>query len=235
MKALPVNCIDMSREELHALTEAVDRSNLAEEVREKITSVFRTIEYLLQVIEDKSVSIRRLIQMIFGGSTESSKNILEKARHEEESPEGSADCLPQDTGKKRKKPVKGHGRNSSSAYTGAERVSVSHSILKSGSPCPLCPKGKVYGVKTPGTVLRFVGRAPVEATVYELEKLRCNLCGEIFTAGLPEDAGEKKYDEKGGAMIALLKYGSGFPFHRLEKLQSSLGMVYLFQPQRNGK
>jgi transposase len=73
-------------------------------------------------------------------------------------------------------------------------------------------------------VLRFVGRAPVEATVYELEKLRCNLCGEIFTAGLPEDAGEKKYDEKGGAMIALLKYGSGFPFHRLEKLQSSLGI-----------
>jgi transposase len=162
--------------------------------------------------------------MIFGGSTESSKNILEKARHEEESPEGSADCLPQDTGKKGKKPVKGHGRNSSSSYTGAERVSVSHSILKSGSPCPLCPKGKVYGVKTPGTVLRFVGRAPVEATVYELEKLRCNLCGEIFTAGLPESAGEKKYDEKGGAMIALLKYGSGFPFYRLEKLQSSLGI-----------
>jgi hypothetical protein len=69
-----------------------------------------------------------------------------------------------------------------------------------------------------------VGRAPLEGTVYELEKLRCNLCGKIFTALVPEEAGKDKYDETACAMVALLKYGSGLPFNRLETLQDSLGI-----------
>ena len=39
------------------------------------------------------------------------------------------------------------------------------------------------------------GQAPIEATVYALEKLRCNLCGETFTAVAPEGVGEEKYDQ----------------------------------------
>ena len=68
-----------------------------------------------------------------------------------------------------------------------------------------------------------MGRAPLEATVYELDKWRCNLCGKVFTAPLPEEAGKEKYDETAGAMVALLKYGGGLPFHRLENLQETLG------------
>jgi hypothetical protein len=69
-----------------------------------------------------------------------------------------------------------------------------------------------------------VGQAPIAATVYELERLRCNLCGEIFEAAAPASVGEKKYDETAAAMIALLKYGSGVPFYRLEGLEASLGI-----------
>jgi len=36
--------------------------------------------------------------------------------------------------------------------------------------------------------------------------------------------GEKKYDETAAAMIALLRYGSGVPFYRLEGLEGSLGI-----------
>jgi transposase len=32
------------------------------------------------------------------------------------------------------------------------------------------------------------------------------------------------FDEASGAMIALLKYGSGLPFNRIEQLQGSLGV-----------
>jgi hypothetical protein len=64
----------------------------------------------------------------------------------------------------------------------------------------------------------------LEATVYETEKLRCNLCGEIFTAQVPEGTGKDKYDETAGSMVALLKYGSGLPFNRMEKLHESLGV-----------
>ena len=38
-------------------------------------------------------------------------------------------------------------------------------------------------------MLRIVGQAPLGATRYELDKLRCNLCGDVFTAPPPEQAG----------------------------------------------
>jgi transposase len=82
----------------------------------------------------------------------------------------------------------------------------------------------VYRQKEPATLVRFVGHAPLEATVFEMERLRCNACGEVFTADEPKTAGADKYDETAVAMIALLKYGTGVPFKRLEKLQEHLGM-----------
>jgi len=69
-----------------------------------------------------------------------------------------------------------------------------------------------------------VGQAPLAATVYELAKLRCNLCLEVFTAPAPEGVGSQKYDAGCASMIALLKYGSGVPFHRLQGLQGCLGI-----------
>jgi transposase len=60
--------------------------------------------------------------------------------------------------------------------------------------------------------------------VYELEKLRCNLCGEVFTAEVPEGVGREKYDATAASMMALLRYGSGFPWNRLEGLEGSLGI-----------
>src|SRR5208282_3014957 len=121
-------------------------------------------------------------------------------------------------------PVKGHGRNGASSYTGAQKVAVEHPTLHTGDPCPGCEKGKVYPQKEPKTLVRIVGQAPLAATVYELDRLRCNLCGEVFTAPEPEGIGPEKYDETTAAMIALLKYGSGMPFYRLEKLEQALGI-----------
>ena len=59
----------------------------------------------------------------------------------------------------------------------------------------------------------IAGRAPLAETVYELERLRCNACGQVFTAEEPECVGPEKYDETASAMIAQLKYGSGIPFN----------------------
>lgn len=118
----------------------------------------------------------------------------------------------------------GHGRNRAAAFTGANKVTLAHATLHSGDPCPECHRGKVYRQKEPATLVRFVGHAPLEATVFEMERLRCNACGAVFTAAEPEDAGADKYDETAVAMIALLKYGTGVPFKRLERLQEHLGM-----------
>jgi hypothetical protein len=48
--------------------------------------------------------------------------------------------------------------------------------------------------------------------------------GQIFTAEEPANAGAEKYDATAIAMIALLKYGTGVPFKRLERLEGQLGM-----------
>ena len=54
---------------------------------------------------------------------------------------------------------------------------MAHDTLKVKDLCPDCGKGKLYELESPGVLLRVVGQAPLQATVYELEKLRCNLCG----------------------------------------------------------
>ncbi len=121
-------------------------------------------------------------------------------------------------------PPKGHGRNGVTAYTSAKKMAVPHPTLHAGEACPGCQIGKVYPQKEPRTLVRILGQAPLAATVYELDRLRCNLCGEVFTAPEPEGIGSEKYDETTAAMIALLKYGSGMPFYRLEKLEGLLGI-----------
>jgi transposase len=118
----------------------------------------------------------------------------------------------------------GHGRNAASAFTGAEKVSVQHAQLKPGDPCPECREGRVYRQKEPKTLIRIVGQAPVKATVFEMERLRCNACCQLFTAEEPPSIGSDKYDTTAVAMIALLKYGTGMPFNRMERLETQLGI-----------
>jgi transposase len=121
-------------------------------------------------------------------------------------------------------PPPGHGRNGAEAFSGARRVEIKHQTLTHGDRCPECGQGNVYGQKEPKVLVRVTGQAPLAATVYSLERLRCGACGQVFTAQEPEGVGEDKYDASAAAMIAQLKYGSGTPFHRLEQLEKQLGI-----------
>lgn len=121
--------------------------------------------------------------------------------------------------------IKGHGRNGAERYPGARRVKLSVSSLRPGDKCSDCEVGTVYDMARPGVVIRFTGQSPVLPTIYELEKLRCNLCGRIFTAQAPpEVARAEKYDATAVSMVALMKYGIGVPFHRLDGFQEKLNV-----------
>ena len=74
-------------------------------------------------------------------------------------------------------PQPGHGRNGAKAFGGARTVDVAHQDLTHGDRCPGCGKGNVYGQKEPKVLVRIVGQAPLAATVYSLERLRCGACG----------------------------------------------------------
>ena len=118
----------------------------------------------------------------------------------------------------------GHGRTPAAAYEGAEQVAVTHPELTHGTRCPDCQSGNVYHQAEPRPLVRIIGQAPLKATVYELERLRCGACGQVFVAPEPEGVGPEKFDETAGAMIAQLKYGSGTPFARIETLEKCLGI-----------
>ena len=119
----------------------------------------------------------------------------------------------------------GHGRNGAEAFREAKKVEIAHPKLKHGDRCPGCGQGNVYRQKKARTLVRIVGQAPLEATLYALERLRCNACGEVYTAEAPEGVGPERYDETAAAMIAQLKYGSGTPFYRLAHLERHLGIL----------
>lgn len=117
-----------------------------------------------------------------------------------------------------------NGRNGADAYTSATRVSIElHAALKPGCNCPSCLKGKLSKQK-PRTLVRIKGMAPLTATVYERECVRCNLCGEVFTAEAPPEVGPEKYDASVSSMIAILKFGYGIPYDRLGRMQKVLGI-----------
>ncbi len=118
----------------------------------------------------------------------------------------------------------GHGRNGAGAFINSRKIAIAHAKLKHGDRCPECERGNVYGQKEPKILVRIVGQAPLAATVYSLERLRCGACGQVFTAQEPEGVGPEKYDETAAAMIAQLKYGSGTPFYRLEQLEGQMGI-----------
>jgi len=209
--------IEVNLEEWEALLERARKEPLDEKGYEKLQAALRAFRLLTDLIGEKNTTISRLRALLSKPSTEKTSKVLEQAGIKappKNSPPANAPGPP--------KP--GHGRNGAQAYGGARRIKIAHASLKPGNRCPECQKGKVYEQKEPALRIRVVGQAPIAATVYELERLRCNLCGDVFEAEAPEGVGEKKYDETAAAMIALLKYGSGVPFYRLEGLEASLGI-----------
>ena len=218
--------VEVNMEELKALLERAKTAVLEERDYNQLKAAVETLGYLTQIIEDNKTTIERLRQILFGASTEKSRNVLKRGAEQTggEHSEGPTlrGIVDRDREESQNK-SKGHGRNGAEAYRSATTIKVSYDSLKPGDRCPECQKGKVYH-NTPGYLVRIVGQAPLAATVYELEKLRCNLCGEVFRAEAPQGVGPQKYDETSASMIALLKYGSGVPFNRLEQLQGNIGV-----------
>jgi transposase len=195
MKKTARRRIDVNVEELDRVIDETEKGPLSEEDRRKLrTALHALIDKLRPQAKTEKTS------SVFG--------------------EGEEPALEQAAAA----PSSGHGRNGADAYQAADKVRVAHAKLAHGDRCPDCTRGNVYTQKEPKALVRIVGQSPLAATVYELERLRCNACGQMFTAEEPEGVGPEKYDETASAMIAQLKYGSGVPFHRLERMQELLGV-----------
>jgi hypothetical protein len=174
---------------------------------ERIRRILELIGWLLGLLEMKNLSIAKLRRVCFGNQNESARHVCGKPPKE-----------------KQKIKTKGHGRHSHRCYTGARRVHVAHPTLVAGQKCPDCKKGKLRRRKEPAIDIQVSAQPPIGAVIHEKEQFRCDTCGKLFTAPTPPEAGAQKYDPSVGVMVGLMRYGSGMPFYRLERLQQSLGV-----------
>ena len=192
-----------------------------------LEGVLATFVYVMLKLQNAKTSIKRFQRMLFGHRTEHKRNVLERAAAPGDSnAHAGAGSVPALSGEVSvpvpRPPQPGHGRNAAQAYSGAPIVQCDHLELESGDRCPQCDKGRVYD-SPPRSIVKVVGQAPLGATVYKLQRLRCRLCDAVFTAPLPAAvASLPKYDSSCASMIALLRYGNGMPHFRLEGLQASL-------------
>jgi hypothetical protein len=203
---------------------------------EILIQVMRWYVWLSAVVDEARLSIHKLRPLLFGPHPKPSKP---------GDPEAAADsCIqdedverPDEAGLAREpgasgagpsgKPRGGHragtGRLGAEVYEGAERMECRHEELAVGQRCPVCGQGRLYQLP-PGVEIRIDGNALLRAIRYELEKLRCSACGQIFTARLPDDAGKEKYRPRARAVLVVSRYLLGLPLYRMEAYQAMQGV-----------
>lgn len=213
-------------DQFEELLERAEAKQFRDEDYATIKTLAESYVHLVQLVGVKSTTIARLRKLLFGASSEKTAALVGDQGETAGAAAPKQEAVDQRARETTAPPEhpSGHGHHGAKDYAGAETVAVPHGSLQAGDPCPECQRGTVYDLRRPGVLVRIVGQAPVTATVYHLQKLRCHTCGKIFTADPPEGVGAEKYDASVRSMIALLKYGSGMPLHRLEGLQGALGI-----------
>ena len=227
-KRRPTRRVKVPIETLNAIVERTRTEPLPADEHATLKAAVDTLARLTAELESAKTSLARVQRIVFGSSSETTAGVLGEANGATEAgPDPAHEAsLPAETDAPPPGKPKGHGRNGAQDYPRAPRIPVPHATLKHGDPCPEpgCD-GRVYLQRQePAVLVRVTGVAPLQAQVYELQRLRCGLCGTVFTAAPPAGVGSAKYDDSAAAMIALLKYGCGLPFHRIARLEQALAI-----------
>jgi len=223
--------VQLSREEGEALIERIERNALSAEDRQLLVKLLTFYFWLLFALREAKLSLKRLKALVFGEKPKPPKPPASGGTAGGGSPDeqetatsiSQAMSSPAPVPTPGKKPPPGHGRHGADVYRTAQTVECRHEQLAVGERCPACGHGTLYRV-LPGVAMRLDGNALLSAVRYELEKLRCSACGQIFTASVPATAGTEKYTARARAVLALARYYLGVPWHRLEGFQALVGV-----------
>jgi hypothetical protein len=241
----PADPVPLREEEGEGLIAQVHQSNLPAAVAGRLEQIIRTCFWLVFALQETQMTVKRLRRLLFGkgrkplptpedASTPRPADsdaphagaVLEAAGTEADATAAEAppDASPRP---ERVKSKGGHrlgtGRLGADAYVGAERIECHHEELAAGQRCPVCGQGSLYPLPA-GVEIRIDGHALLSAIRYELAKLRCSACGEIFTAELPAGVGDEKYSAQARAVLAVSRYYVGIPSYRLQGYQAMLGV-----------
>lgn len=237
--------LHLSPEQGESLIERLEHDACPPEDRQILVHMLRLYFWLIFALQESKLSVKRLRIILFGkpknkkrrkrvsdsagdsATSGAGEDSEDSERHQGE-PADSGTAPPSEAGDTNgecgegdKRP--GHGRLGADAYVGAERVECRHEDLAPGDRCPLCGQGTLYKLP-PSRPVRLDGHAALSAIRYELERLRCSACGEVFAAKMPAEAGESKYNAPARAAIVMNRYFLGVPFYRLEAYQALVGV-----------
>lgn len=245
----PPPSLTLSAEAGEALIARVHKSGLSAEDSGVVEQVIRLYFWVIFALQEAQLSLKRLRTLLFGKGPKAPKPRAPEASSPSSAPVGEgeragelrsvdekasgveeteSEVEPGESGPEAtSKPTGGHrlgtGRLGADAYEGAKRVECRHEELAVGQRCPVCGQGTLYALP-PGSEIRIDGHALLSAFRYELQKLRCSACGQIFTAPLPEEAGDEKYSARARAVLAIGRYYLGLPFYRLQGYQAMVGV-----------
>ncbi|NOT57077.1 MAG: hypothetical protein HOP18_20955 [Deltaproteobacteria bacterium] len=198
----------LSREDGEALLARLEANALTADDRCVLGKVLTFYFWLLFALREAKLSLRRLKTLVFGekpkkreplssDETPSGGSAGGSGEPPQASPGVPAVAAPDAPEAKPRPP--GHGRQGAEVYRAAQTVACRHEELAVGERCPACGRGTLYRLP-PGIEMRLDGNALLSAVRYELEKLRCSACGQIFTAAVPAAAGEEKYSARARAV-----------------------------------
>jgi hypothetical protein len=222
----PHDELPLSPAEGDALIERLEHHALSVEDRCVLVQVVRWLFWLVFVVQEATLSLKRLRTVLFGHGAKAATSRTSEAS----SPSSALADEGAGSGERRargaevpreasdpaalSKPLGGHrpgtGRLSADASVGAERIACRHAELAVGQRCPVCGQGTFYELP-PGREMRIDGHALLSALRYALQTLRCSACGQICTATLPDKAGEEKYSARARAVLAIGRYSLGLP------------------------
>lgn len=128
----------------------------------------------------------------------------------------------------RKRPIggkpKGEGKNAISDLASTSSP-IAITGLPAGGQCPCCKHGTIHQVN-PGSIGRIEVNATFTFHEYQVEKMRCNSCGQTVSAEVPPEVSEdhiKGASFDATAALLVMRHSLAIPNLRIETLNGWLG------------
>ena len=222
--------VDLTYDQIQALKSSINESNLNIEDKTLIKGLIDFNGWLQLQLLERKISINRLKMIIFGEPQSKSKLKKRNSNTDTAVTQGNTDSSNDENGEGDaiqdiKTSKAKNGRLGHHQYLNSDKVTIKHSQFQAGDLCPTECGGRLWNA-TPGTVIKISGQSFAKATQYNLEKLRCGLCGHFLSATLPPSVSEDKYDYAFKAQLILMKYFMGMPLYRIEAYQKMLGILF---------
>lgn len=220
--------VDLSEKELDALLERIEQAKthglaLSAGDYELLMGAVMMLANMQERLESNDLSVHKLRKLLgMVRSSEKLRDLMPATDGGETSGTGTTGKAHGKTGNRnRSKP-----RDKPKAKPPQQHHHALQGMSK-GDRCPGCSAGKLYKY-TPAVLIRVKGNAPLSCDKHLAEQMRCNGCGEIYTAPLPEHVTadgprDQQYGYSARSVMAIGKYFAGSPFYRQEPINGLLG------------